>query len=117
MQLHGHGARAMFAATVVIPHCVGDSSLVQLCRRTISLIQIGANGEVQPLETASRRVGRRASGRGYVGLRSPVSLRSPLCRLILFPGFRLRQFFRPLERFSYQSFQDRQIHIVQPLDV
>ena len=25
--------------------------MVQLCRRTISLIQIGANGEVQPLET------------------------------------------------------------------
>jgi hypothetical protein len=33
------------------PHIVRDRSIVQLCRRTISLIQIGANGEVQPLET------------------------------------------------------------------
>ena len=36
---------------IVIPLSVGDSLIVQVCRRTISLIQIGANGEVQPLET------------------------------------------------------------------
>jgi len=46
-----YAALVASAGCFVIPQIVGDRSMVQLCRRTISLIQIGANGEVQPLET------------------------------------------------------------------
>jgi hypothetical protein len=45
------GLRQLPLQLLAIPHIVRDRSIVQLCRRTISLIQIGANGEVQPLET------------------------------------------------------------------
>ena len=40
-----------YSSSIASRSIVGDSSILQLCRRTISLIQIGANGEVQPLET------------------------------------------------------------------
>jgi hypothetical protein len=45
------GAKRPSAATGCVPQLVSDSSNGQLCRRTISSIQIGANGEVQPLGT------------------------------------------------------------------